>query len=95
MYGSNIIGVAPHGPWSEDRAKKTFAFVDTFLSECFPLQRGGWSDVTAVTVTPVAGLSLSLPDESIPPRDASQYAGCTGKANLPFCGCQVFSAPNG
>jgi malate synthase len=50
VYASNLLPGDWSGPWSEARAKATFAFVDEFLDQAFPLTGCQWSGVDALAL---------------------------------------------
>jgi len=52
VFASNILeekklAQGANAGW--DQARETFAFVNTFLDECFPLTASSWSNVTGIT----------------------------------------------
>ncbi|CAK0852764.1 unnamed protein product, partial [Prorocentrum cordatum] len=86
-YASNILGPAPSGPWAKARALDTIAFVDAFLSKCFPLRglaaQRQWEAATGLAVRD-GQLWVTLPDmPACGLKDPSQLVGYTGRPSAP------------
>jgi len=82
LYGTDVIPGEKKKNHNKERADKVIAYVRKFLDQTFPLNSGGWEEITKMQIDDDE-LTFLIDDKKNYLKDKKQFVGFNGEKNQP------------